>query len=169
WVSTILSGIVALFDDPIVPFQFPAMLVVVEADTPLGATELPLHAARPTIAHTTSARRIVPLGSGSSTTVRQTRRRFAIAPRDAHARVRCKLRRDRSRHACPRTGVQEPAAPTAARRRSCAGTHGSLTAGGGACLCGHGTGASQFRAQTTPTPSRSNELRVPDSGTIGAR
>ena len=45
-------------DEMIVPFQVPAMLVVVPADTSDGAVELPLHADTHAATHTISATRI---------------------------------------------------------------------------------------------------------------
>jgi len=58
--STIVTCMVSLFDDAMVPFQVPAMFVVVPAETADGAVELAPHAAALTTRQTMSASRIVP-------------------------------------------------------------------------------------------------------------
>src|SRR5205814_8664148 len=54
------TSAVSLLDEAIVPFQLPATLAVVPLDSELGATELPPHAAAPTIRQTMSATRMAP-------------------------------------------------------------------------------------------------------------
>src|ERR1043166_6577772 len=86
-VSTMFTSTVSLLDDAIVPFQVPAMLVVVPLESGLGAAVLPPHAAVPAIRQTMSATRMAPLSNTE--------------------RTRCKSSPAWPRRECSRTRVQD--------------------------------------------------------------